>query len=248
MKYACYGKCVNIDFPFAHDENAPDVVFSFGGDGTMLGAIHKYEGRLDGIKFVGVNTGKLGFYADFDIDEVEEIFRMLREDDYDLFTINLMEYQLFGIGNVQKGVAVNDLALLNPVHTQIMDIYINGKFFETIRGTGILISPPAGSTAYNRSLGGSIIDPAIKAIQLTEVAPISNRVYRSLASPLVLSEKAVIELHPHSARELYITVDGQLLEFDDLTSIAARLSEKTVSFIVKKDADFFDRVKRAFIE
>src|SRR5690606_3978843 len=152
------------------------------GDGTMLGAIHKYEGRLDGIKFVGVNTGKLGFYADFDIDEVEEIFRMLREDDYDLFTINLMEYQLFGIGNVQQGVAVNDLALLNPVHTQIMDIYINGKFFETIRGTGILISPPAGSTAYNRSLGGSIIDPAIKAIQLTEVAPISNRVYRSLAS------------------------------------------------------------------
>ena len=248
MKYACYGKCMNIEFPFVRDDEAPDVVFSFGGDGTMLGAIHKYEQRLDITRFIGINTGKLGFYTDFDIGEVGEIFRMLSEGDFDLFELNLMEYRLAGANDVKTGIVINDLALINPINTQIMDIYINGKFFETIRGTGVLISPPGGSTAYNKSLGGSIIDPTIKAIQLTEVAPISNRVYRSLASPLVLSQAADIELHPHCARNLYVTVDGEMLDCADLKTISARLSERTATFIVKKETSFFDRVKRAFIE
>ncbi|MCK9536053.1 MAG: NAD kinase [Bacilli bacterium] len=248
MKYACYGKTTNIILPFDYDENNPDIVLSFGGDGTMLGAIHKYKNQLEKIKFVGINTGKLGFYTDFVIDELNEIFCLLKEEDYDIFKLNLMEYCLIGTDNFLKGYAVNDLALINPINTQIMDIYINGKHFETIRGTGVLISPPGGSTAYNKSLGGSIIDPFIKAIQLTEVAPINNRVYRSLASPMVLSEKTEIELRPHSAQNLYLTVDGEYLHFDNLKAIKADLSDKTVSFIVKRDTDFFDRVKRAFIE
>jgi len=248
MKYACYGECQNIALPFEYDEKEPKYVFSFGGDGTMLSAIHKYKKQLDNIEFIGINTGKLGFYTDFTIEELSQICHLLLSNDYDVFRLNIMEYRLIGDNHSLKGYAVNDLALINPINTQIIDVYINDKHFETIRSTGILISPPGGSTAYNKSLGGSIIDPHIKAIQLTEVAPISNRVYRSLAAPIVLSEKTEVELRLSDTDNLYLTVDGEYLPFKRLMAIKACLSEKTVSFVVKKNTDFFDRVKRAFIK
>lgn len=146
------------------------------------------------------------------------------------------------------GYAVNEIAITNPIHTQNIDVYINDKHFETFRGTGLLISPPTGSTAYNKSLGGSVIDPLIKAIQLTEFAPISNMAYRSLSSPLVLSEHSKVELRLKENENIYISVDGKFLEFDDLLRVSAKLSLKTVQFIEKKDTEFFDKVRRSFID
>lgn len=248
MKYALYGNIQDIAIPFDRDDENPDIVFSFGGDGTMLGAIHKYSEQLDQIKFIGINTGKLGFYTDFKIEELSYIYEIIANKEYSENTYHLLEYHLKNKDSKLSGYAVNDLVLTNPIHTQIIDVYINEKHFETIRSTGILISPPTGSTAYNKSLGGSIIDPHINAIQLTEIAAISNRVYRSLASPLVLSDQSKIELKLETNKNIYLSVDGMFLSFEQLESISANLSDKTVSFIVKKNTDFFDRVRRAFIE
>jgi NAD+ kinase len=248
MKYAIYGKFQEVTIPFERDDENPDVVFSFGGDGTMLGAIHKYKDKLRNIKFIGINTGRLGFYADYEYEELSSIYKMLINKDYSENHFNLLEYTLKNDTKQFTDFAVNDLAITNPIHTQIIDVIINNKHFETFRGTGILISPPTGSTAYNKSLGGSVIDPNIKAIQLTEIASINNRVYKTLASPLVLSEKSKIELKLSSDANLYLSVDGQYLEFNNLKSISANLSDKKVTFIVKKNTDFFDKVKRAFIE
>jgi len=247
MKYALYGKDKEISIPFERNDDDPDVVFSFGGDGTMLGAIHKYKDKLENIKFVGVNTGRLGFYTDFEIDELPFVYNIIKTQEYDLNKFNLLEYKLQSEKKELVGYAVNDLVFTNPIHTQIIDVMINGKYFETFRGTGVLISPPTGSTAYNKSLGGSVIDPHVKAIQLTEIAPINNRVYKSLNSPLVLSEKSKIELKLTSDSNLYLSVDGQYLEFKNLKTISVKLSDKTATFIVKKNTDFFDRVKRSFL-
>ena len=109
---------------------------------------------------------------------------------------------------------MNEVAITNPIHTQIIDIYINDKLFETFRGTGFLISPPTGSTAYNKSVGGSVIDPNIRAIQLTEIAPINNRVYKVLQSPLILSDYAKLKMSVKESDFNYIAVDGKYLEFN----------------------------------
>lgn len=247
MKYAFYGEYGSIILPFDYDEQFPDLVFSFGGDGTMLGSIHKYKNQLETVKFVGINTGKLGFYTDFIIEDLNEICEMIKNENYDIFSVNLMEYSLFNGTKEISGIAVNDLVLINPVNTQITEIYINDKHFETIRGTGILLSPPGGSTAYNKSVGGSIIDPDLQALQLVEVAPISNRIYRSLSSPMVLSKKVKIELKPLITKNLYLTVDGEHIDIQDVESISVKLSEKKVNFVVKKNTCFFDRVKRSFV-
>jgi NAD+ kinase len=248
MKYALYGNADEVNIPFQRDDENPEIVFSFGGDGTMLGAIHRYKNKLDQLKFIGINTGRLGFYADFRIDELDSVFNMLKTGEYDLHAFSLMKYKLSGDTKDLSDYAVNDLAITNPIQTQIIDVMINGRHFETFRGTGILISPPTGSTAYNKSLGGSVIDPHIRAIQLTEIAAINNRVYKSLASPLVLSEKSRIELRFGNDRNLFLSADGKYLKYENLKTITAGLSEKQVKFIVRKNTDFFDKVRRAFIE
>ena len=247
MKYAIFGIKQNVDIPFTKDDNNPDIVFSFGGDGTMLGAIHKYKDNLENIKFVGVNTGNLGFFSDFKLEELENVCNMIKNNEYRVNSYNLLEYVLLSKDNKVSGLAVNEIAITNPIHTQNIDVYINDKHFETFRGTGLLISPPTGSTAYNKSLGGSVVDPLIKAIQLTELAPINNKVFRSLSSPLVLSEHSKIELRIEENRNIYISVDGKFLEFTDLKKVYAKLSNQTVKFIEKKDTEFFDKVKRSFI-
>lgn len=248
MKYAIYGKVDNINLPFIRDDNNPDYVFSFGGDGTMLGAIHRYINKLSTVKFIGINVGKLGFFTDFSMNELDYICQLLETKEYDINKYNLLEYTLQNDLKKVTGYAVNELAIINAVHTQIIDVFINDNHFETFRGTGLLISPPAGSTAYNKSLGGGVIDPHISAIQLTEIAPINNRVYKSLSSPLILSEKSRISLFVHSDEKLYLSVDGTYLHFENLKTVTSKLSDQTVTFIVKKNTNFFNRVKRAFIE
>lgn len=248
MKYAIFGTVQELNIPFIRDDNNPDIVFSFGGDGTMLGAIHKYKANLDNIKFVGVNTGNLGFFTDFKIEELSKVCNMILNDEYRLNSYNLLEYTLKSKDYEFSGIAVNEIAITNPIHTQNIDVYINEKHFETFRGTGLLISPPTGSTAYNKSLGGSVIDPLIKAIQLTEFAPISNRVFRSLSSPLVLSESSKIELKFKENENIYISVDGKFIAFNNLNKVDAKLSNQTVKFIEKQDTEFFDKVKRSFID
>jgi len=248
MKYAFYGDYGEIQLPANYCEENPDFVLSFGGDGTMLQAIHKYVKQLSTIKFIGINTGKLGFYTDFITEDINMIFALTKSGKYDLFKIKIMEYELILKQDTIKGYAINDMALINPVSTQVMDVYINDRYFETIRGTGLLVSPPGGSTAYNRSLGGSIIDPWADVLQMTEVAPINNRIFHSLGSPLVLSGENHIELRPASTQNLYLTVDGREISYKNLTGIKITLSKASVSFVIKQDTSFFDRLQKAFLE
>lgn len=248
MKYARFGRENPLDIPFERDDFHPDVIFSFGGDGTMLAAIHQYMDRLEKVRFIGINTGRLGFFTDFEIDELPMLFELLKTNEYELNEFHILEYSLINDNHTLTGYAVNELAIINPVHTQNIDVFINGAHFETFRGTGLLVSPPTGSTAYNKSLGGSIIDPKIKAIQMTEIAPINNRVFRSLSAPLILSQESKIELKTVERSELFISADGVRLDFANLRKVTTRLSDRTVTFIVKKNTNFFHRVQRAFLK
>nr|HPN60567.1 hypothetical protein [Bacilli bacterium] len=85
-------------------------------------------------------------------------------------------------------------------------------------------------------------------IQLTEIAPINNRLFKSLSSPLVLSEKSKIALIVSENQNLVISADGVLLDFKDVQKVMTKLSKRTVSFVVKPNTDFFHRVKRSFIK
>lgn len=232
---------------FIRDDDNPEIVFSIGGDGTILRTIHKYIKIIDQIYIVGINYGKLGFYTDFSDKDIPTLIDMLSENNFKCHEYHLLEYLLKSNNVFKKGYGLNEVAIINPIHTQIIDVYIDDLHFETFRGTGLIISTPTGSTAYNKSIGGSVIDPRIQAMQLTEIAPINNRVYKALQSPIVLSNQSIIKLKSDFANASF-TFDGIYDDFKDVEEAIIRLSDIKVKFISGNKTNFWDRVKTSFLE
>lgn len=228
------------------DDKNPKIVFSVGGDGTILETVHKYMDIIDKVKIVGINYGKLGFYTDFSKDEFDSIVKLIESNKYEVSEFNFIEYELINSKSCKVYYALNEVALISPVHTQIIDVYINDSMFETFRGTGLIVSTPTGSTAYNKSVGGSVMDPSIKSIQLAEIAPINNRVYKTLSSPIVLSSTSEIKL-TSNFNNTSISYDGIIDECIGVEEIKIKLSKKAVSFIIKENTNFWDRVKKSFL-
>ena len=227
---------------FDIDQENPDFVLFVGGDGTFLRAVNEYIEQVDDIEFVGINEGSLGFYSDFVIDELDMLLDDLELGEFNVRHCRLLETDIAG----EKILAVNEIRVENPFHTCIAKVYINDVYLETFRGNGLSVCTSNGSTAYNKSLGGSVIAMETNTMQLTEIAPINNRVYHSLNSSLVIDANS------------YITLEGEFKEavvgYDHLTTrgdtnrIEIRLSDHTVSFIYKKDRTFIDKVRESLIK
>lgn len=227
---------------FVHDDNNPEYVFSLGGDGTMLGAVHKYMDK-DNVKFVGINYGKLGFYTDFVKDEVS-VAEVINSAAYTTEEFRLIELRV----NDKRYYALNEIVVMNPMHTQNINILVDGMMLEVFRGTGIVLSTPSGSTAYNKSLGGSILAPSIEGYQLTEIASINNRIYKTLSSSLVLSKKNIVMLEFDETDGLIIQVDGQQVNEDGYKKVEIKLSNKNIKLITKAETGFLERVRKSFLE
>lgn len=250
MIYALYGneayfpqiKSVLKDHEY--NELNPEYVFSLGGDGTVLRAVQQYLPANP--IFVGINVGKLGFYTDFALNEIKEIIELIEKKNFREEAYSLLAYQLCSDEKVVSGFSLNELAIISPVHTHIIEVYIDGEHFETFRGTGFLVSTPTGSTAYNKSCGGSVIDPQIEAIQLTEVASINNRIYKTLASPLIFSKQSTLELRADFF-QTYLSVDGIELPRENFNKIKLMISPLKARFITRPNYNFWHRVKKSFL-
>ncbi|MFD1929138.1 NAD kinase [Sporosarcina siberiensis] len=238
------------DFGLVYDEEEPVIVISIGGDGTLLHAFHKYSHRLKDTAFVGIHTGHLGFYADWKPAEIEKLVISIARKEY-----NVIDYPLLDVTiNYQNGaesiqyLALNESTVKSPDVTLVMDVELNGNHFERFRGDGLCMSTPSGSTAYNKALGGAIIHPGISAMQLTEMASINNRVFRTVGSPLILPAHHKCVLKPVKAPDFMVTVDHLQLLHKDVKSIEYEVSQKRVRFARFRPFPFWRRVSDSFID
>src|SRR5690606_13487374 len=238
------------DFGLVFDEDEPNIVLSVGGDGTLLHAFHKYIHRLKDTAFIGIHTGHLGFYADWKPAEMEKLVLSIARKEY-----NVIEYPLLEVTinyrnseKVAKYLALNESTVKSPEVTLVMDVELNGVHFERFRGDGLCMSTPSGSTAYNKALGGAIIHPSLHAIQLTEMASINNRVFRTVGSPLVLPAHHRCVLKPVKAPDFMVTVDHLQLLHKDVRSIEFRVAEEKVRFARFRPFPFWRRVHDSFID
>lgn len=230
------------------DQKNPDFVIVLGGDGTILRAAREFRHQLDQIKVIGINFGKLGFYTDFLPDEFQKMIYLVENNQYAICSLPLLKYQLQFEDTIETGYALNEITLVNPIHTQRIDVYINDQLFESFKGTGIAISTPSGSTAYNKSLGGSVIDISLKVFQLTEIASINNRVFATLGSSMVFGEGNIITLKAPNFSGTTFTCDDLHMDAYNLKAVKATISDKYIRLVTKENRSFWDRVKKAFLE
>lgn len=233
------------------DEEHPDLVVSIGGDGTMLQAFHQYVNRLDQVAFVGVHTGHLGFFADWMPAELQQLVDFIRRVPQE--GIPAVHYPLVEVtvryvdGSRETRLALNEFSLKSKGSTLVARIDINEEPFEMFRGDGMCVSTPIGSTAYNKSLGGAVIHPSLEAIQVTEIASINNRVFRTLGSPIILPKHHRCEIVPKDNSGLILSIDHEHVERDDVASILCQVAKQKIRFARFRPFPFWTRVKEAFI-
>lgn len=184
-----------------------DLAIVIGGDGTMLHvARHLASSR---VPIIGVNLGRLGFLADIPADTMlPEVARIL-DGDYQTESRLLLAAEIMRKGKiVHASQAFNDIIVTKGDLARMIEveIYIGGEFVNDMRGDGVIISTPTGSTAYAMSAGGPILHPTLPAIALVPICPhtLSNR-------PIVVGSESVIEIvmAGHPDQLAHITFDGQ---------------------------------------
>ena len=218
-------------------------IIVIGGDGTFLYAVHEYMDRLDDVFFYGIHTGTLGFYTDFKEDELDQFLEVfltgrLRVEEYPLLECR--------VGN-NIGFAINEMRIENAARTQIMHVEINGEFFETYRGTGLCVCTQLGSTAYNRSLRGAILQEGLNVIELSEISGIHHNKYRSLGSPLVLKDSTFITFKADDFKWALLGMDQKVLSLDNEHKVTVRVSpDRKVRVLRGKKVSYFDRLKSLF--
>jgi len=234
---------LNANPNFEEDEKNPHTVIVIGGDGTFIYAVHQFVGRLNTVRFYGIHTGTLGFYTDYRDCDLDEFMSTLLEGKgeeviYPLLQVTIGEKEYFGI---------NEIRIENAARTQVMDVYINGEKFETFRGTGMCVCTQLGSTAYNRSLGGAVIDEGLDFIELTEISGIHHSKYRSLDAPLVLKAEANLVFQSDSFQGALLGVDSDVYNIDDATTIRVNIWRHcAVRMLRGRRVSYYERLKSLF--
>lgn len=216
-----------------------DYLFIIGGDGNFL----KYSQPFleSNVKIIFINAGTLGFYSyitdmsDFDIQDI------MNEDNYknlDLIHIKSNDYEW---------KAINDFSVYSNYAINY-DIYINDIFLQSVKGNGILVSTPMGSTARNKSLGGPIVLPELHALILTEIEPIHNRHYNSLFNPLVINNNNTIKIIASKYKQYHLIIDGRVIDANnEQEHISIKHIKSKAKFLIKSDSkNWINKINYAF--
>lgn len=233
---------IKANFNFIVDDFNPEVVICLGGDGTFLDAVSRYG--CEPI-YIPINLGTLGFYSSWGNNNLENLVDDVKKAN--ILEAVMLEVELCAENICKKYYSLNEITIVNHVHTQILDVKINDLNLESFRGTGICVSTPTGSTAYNKSLGGAIISSHKKLYQLAHIATINNVKYRSVENAIILDETEELSFTGDFINST-MTIDRHNYKLAEIDYIKVHLSNKKVSILVPEDNNFYARVKKAFIE
>ncbi|MDR2833835.1 MAG: NAD kinase [Streptococcaceae bacterium] len=240
---------INAQEQLTLDYENPQTVISVGGDGTLLKAFHQYKNKSDSIEFVGVHTGHLGFYADWRDFELDELIVSLCTKERMKVSYPLLEIEvLLNDESKHTYLALNESTIKSVTTTMVCDLSISGELFESFRGDGLAFSTPTGSTAYNKSVGGAVVHPSIPAMQITEIASLNNRIFRTLGSPMIISENEWASIDLKQAESYIVTIDHIVVVRANIQSIRYKIADQKIHFASTKHMHFWNRVRDAFIE
>lgn len=153
------------------DKREADCALVLGGDGTVLRAAgNMMEGELP---LLGINLGTLGYLAEVEIAGVEEALDRLFADEYVREERMMLSGRIMAKQKEEAYYALNDVVISRCGSLQIVNvrIYVNGRFLHDYCADGVIVATPTGSTGYNLSAGGPIVEPAARLLLLTPICP-----------------------------------------------------------------------------
>ena len=223
------------------------IIISIGSDATFLQAVRKTGFRQDTL-YAGISiTDSLNMYCDFFADDIEKMADAVQKDKIEVRKYPILEVS---VNKNPKFFCLNEFTIRsNVIKSFVLDIFIDQKHFETFRGDGMVISTPTGSSAYNKSLNGAVVDPLLPCIQVAEIASMNSNEFRTLGSPFVLSGERTLELRLQQDWNDYpsMSTDNEALSIQHVDTVTLSLSDRVVKTVKLKDNSYWDKVKRSFL-
>ena len=218
-----------------------DCMIVLGGDGTVLQAAR--ESKKCHIPIIGVNLGTLGYMTEIEPANLEEALNRLIAGDYEQESRMMLNGKIFSKDAVEEGWALNDIVISRRGSLQIIkfNIYVNGQFLNDYNADGMIVTTPTGSTGYNLSAGGPIIEPKARLIMLTPIGP------HTLDRPsIILSPEDVIEIEIPAGKEGRMqTVDAN---FDGAHTVEMRTGDRIRIVQSEKITEFIQLNQVSFLE
>ena len=232
--------CKEFDIEIVDDIEESDMVFSIGGDGTFL-----KTARLSSKPIIGINAGTLGFLTEINPEDLKPALKDIVNHNYHIENRMMLE------GEIQKAngeiikipKSLNEIAVSKNILGVVrFDVIVNDKFITSYTADGIIICTPTGSTAYNVSCGGPVVDPTAEIITVTPLAPhsIINR-------SIILSENSIIEIKITEVRDnthSYVLYDGIPVEVKSGDSVKIYKSQRKTEIIKIDDSSFIKTINQ----
>lgn len=236
------GQCVFVTSDAEEWKEPTDCIIVLGGDGTMLRAAR--ETRQRNIPLIGVNLGTLGYMTEIEPANLEEALDRLIAGEYEQES-RMMLYgkAVLKDGREQEGWALNDIVISRTGSLQIIrfNIYVNGLFLNTYSADGMIVTTPTGSTGYNLSAGGPLVEPRAKLIMLTPICPHSLNQRSIILSPEDVIEIEIPERSDGEIQTVEASFDGSrgaILETGDRLRIVK--SEKMTQILQLNQVSFLE--------
>jgi NAD+ kinase len=214
-----------------------DLMVVLGGDGTLLSVARLLEKR--DVPILGVNLGGLGFLTEVTLNELFPTLEKIFKSEYTPDTRLLIRAEVYRQGErVVSSYCLNDTVISKGVLARMirLEVSINGQFVTSLRGDGLILATPTGSTAYSMSSGGPIVNPSVQALVFTPICP-----HTLTHRPIVMASTATISVTMKSREDgAMVTFDGQVgftLRPDDVIEVKA--AEHKITLIRAPEKNFY---------
>ena len=218
-----------------------DCAVVIGGDGSLIEVARLFWEKE--IPILGVNMGTLGYLTEVEVGGIDAAVRQLAAGDY-VLERRMMLKGIFEDG--RSDVSLNDIVVSRKGELHIIHfrLYVNGELLNDYEADGVVLSTPTGSTAYNLSAGGPIVEPTASLIVIT---PICSHALNTRSIVLSSDDEIVIEIGPGrngSREEVYVAVDGaDAVSLKTGDKVTVRKSSASTTMIKLSKVSFLETLR-----
>lgn len=221
------------------DDFSAAIALSLGGDGTFLRTA-QWVGKKE-IPILGINTGHLGYLADVRISDVGKCLECVFNGNHRIDSRTMIEVDCAETDVDGWPYALNEVAILKQDTSSMIDMEarIGDALLANYRGDGLIVSTPTGSTGYNLSVGGPILEPSAPVWAISPIAAHSLTM-----RPLVVSDDSVFTVTTHSRLDAYrLSLDGRSVSLAAGTTVTMRRAPFVTKVIQSQDHHFSDTLR-----
>lgn len=210
-------------------KNSFDFMITIGGDGTILRAVTLV--RDSNIPIIGINTGRLGFLATVQKEEIENAITAILKNDFEVKKRTLLSVSTSSNKKdlLPLNFALNEVSVSrkNTASMITIETYLDNEYLNSYWADGLIIATPTGSTGYSLSCGGPIITPQAKSFALTPIAP-----HNLNARPLVIPDETTIKFTVKGREnEFLLSLDSRVTTINSNTEIFVKKASFNLKMI-----------------